>query len=167
MSPKGGESKATASLATNRAARHHYHLLDRFEAGLVLTGPEVKSCREGRVNLKDAYVRVKGGEAFLLNVHVTPYAAAPRQGAEPTRPRKLLLHAREILRLARETRAEGMTIVPTRMYLKNGRIKVEIALAKGRREFDKREAARRREIETEMRRARGAKRSVRPGRAAG
>lgn len=160
MGTKARESKAGRSLATNRTAGHEYHLLDRFEAGLVLTGPEVKSCREGRVNLKDAYVRVKGGEAFLLNAHVSPYAAAAREGAEPTRPRKLLLHAREILRLARETRGEGMTIVPTRMYLKDGRIKVEIALAKGKRAFDKREAARREEVEKEMRRARGAKRGA-------
>ncbi len=160
MNAKGREKKGAASLATNRAARHEYHLLDRFEAGLVLTGAEVKSCRAGRVNLKDAYVRVKGGEAFLFNAHVSPYAAAAREEAEPTRPRKLLLHAREILRLARDSRAEGMTVVPTRMYLKNGRIKIEIALAKGKRAFDKREAARREEVEKEMRRARGAKRGV-------
>ncbi len=158
MTRKEKDPKARAALATNRAASHEFHLLERYEAGIALTGPEVKSCRAGRVNLKDAYVRIHQGEAFLHNAHVSPYAQAARETTDPTRPRKLLLHAQQIRRLARDTNAESMTIVPTRMYLKDGRIKVEIAVAKGKRAYDKREAARRQESEREMRRARGMRR---------
>lgn len=158
MTPKRTEPGAGPTLATNRSARHEFSLLERFEAGVCLTGPEVKSCRAGRVHLQDAYVKIQQGEAFLLNAHVSPYEGARHEEADPTRPRKLLLHAREILRLARESQVRGMTIVPTRMYLKNGRIKVEIALAKGKKTYDKREAARREQMEKDMRREAGARR---------
>jgi SsrA-binding protein len=141
-------------LATNRAAAHEFHLLQRFEAGLVLTGPEVKSARAGRVNLKEAYAKIRQGEVFLLQAHFSPYTHARQEDADPVRPRKLLLHAREIRKLTKETQSTGVTLVPTRLYLKNGRIKIEIALAKGKRSYDKRESMRKREVEREIARAR-------------
>jgi len=140
-------------LATNRSASHEFHLLKRFEAGLVLTGPEVKSARLGRVNLREGYARIRNGEVFLYGVHVSPYSHARSDDYDPVRPRKLLLHAREIRKLEKETKAGGMTLVPTRLYLKQGRIKVEIALAKGKREYDKREKAKRKIQEKEIERA--------------
>jgi len=145
-------------LASHRAAAHEYHLFQRFEAGIVLTGTEVKSAREGRVNLKDAYAAVKDGEMFLCNAHIGPYSPGHRENHEPLRRRKLLLHAAEIRKLARETTTAGHTLVPTRMYLKEGRIKVELALARGKKLHDKRESERRRESEREMARARGSRR---------
>jgi SsrA-binding protein len=145
------------ALATNRAASHEYHLLKRLEAGIVLTGPEVKSARLGRVNLKDAYARIENGELFLVNAHFSPYTHAPADAFEPLRPRKLLVHAGEIRRLAKETTSGGMTLVPTRMYLKSGRIKVEIAVARGKRSYDKRESSKKREMEREMQRAKGSR----------
>ncbi len=144
-------------LATNRAASHEYQLFQRFEAGIVLRGTEVKSARQGKVNLKDAYARVQDDEVLLLNVHISPYTQGNRENHEPMRPRKLLLHAREIRKLGRETTATALTIVPTRMYLKNGRIKVELAVARGKKLFDKRETSRRREVEKEMARAKGSR----------
>lgn len=144
-------------LAMNRSASHEFHLLARFEAGLALTGAEVKSAREGRVNLKESYARIKDGEAFLHNAHFSPYSHAGRSEADPRRVRKLLLHAREIRKLAKETEASGVTLVPTRLYLKDGRIKVEIAVAKGKRSYDKRERARRREMDREIARERGSR----------
>ena len=144
-------------LASNRAAGHEYHLLERYEAGVVLTGTEVKSARAGKVNLKDAYARVERGELFLYNAHISPYEQGNRENHEPLRPRKLLLHAHEIRKLARETVATGLTIVPTRLYLKDGRIKVEVALARGKKLHDKREASREREVRREMDRARGSR----------
>jgi len=141
-------------LATNRSASFEFHLLKRVEAGLVLTGPEVKSARARRVNLKDAYARIKDGEAYLVNAHFSPYGNARPEDCEPRRPRKLLLHAREIRKLARETDSSGVTIVPTKLYLKQGRIKVELALAKGKRQYDKREAKMKRDVERELARAR-------------
>jgi SsrA-binding protein len=148
-----------AVVATNRAASHEYHLLQRFEAGIVLTGTEVKSVRQGQVNLKDAYARVVGGEAILHNAHISPYTQGNRENHEPTQPRKLLLHAREIRKLARETVTTGRTLVATRMYLKNGKIKVELALARGKKLHDKREASRGRELDREAARARGSRSS--------
>ncbi len=142
-------------LATNRAASHEFHLLDRLEAGIALTGTEVKSCRAGKVNLKDAYAKIARGEAVLHNAHISPYLPGSTENPDPVRPRKLLLHAREIRRLAKETEQGGMTIVPTKLYLRNGRIKVEIALARGKKLYDKREAGRRKESEREIARARG------------
>ncbi len=144
-------------LATNRAASHQYQLFQRFEAGVVLRGTEVKSARQGKVNLKDGYARVQNDEVFLLNVHISPYTQGNRENHEPMRPRKLLLHAREIRKLGRETTATALTIVPTRIYLKNGRIKVELAVARGKKLFDKRETSRRREVEKEMARAKGSR----------
>jgi SsrA-binding protein len=142
-------------LATNRSAGHEFHLLERLEAGLVLTGPEVKSCREGKVNLKEAYAKVKDGEAFLHGAHVSPYVQAGPDAPDPVRVRKLLLHAREIRRLQKETEQGGMTLVPTKLYLKDGRIKLEIAIAKGKKTGDKREALKEKESAREIARARG------------
>ncbi len=146
------------NLATNRAASHEFHLLQRIEAGIVLTGTEVKSARAGKVNLKDAFARIdKAGEIFLHNAHFSPYSHGNRQNHEPVRPRKLLLHAREIRKLVKQVEAGGRTLVPLRLYLKNGRVKVELALAQGKKLHDKREASRKREMEQEMERARGAR----------
>ena len=143
-----------AVLAQNRTASHDFHLGERFEAGLVLTGPEVKSCRAGKVNLKEAYAKVKGGEAFLHGAHVSPYLQAGPDAPDPLRVRKLLLHAREIRRLAKESEQGGMTLVPTRLYLKEGRIKLELAIGKGKKAGDKREALKEKESAREMARAR-------------
>jgi len=148
---------ASKTLATNRAASHEYHLLERIEAGIALTGTEVKSARAGKVSLKDAYARVKAGEVFLLNAHISPYAQGNRENHDPVRPRKLLLHAREIRKLDKETTRGGTTLVPTRLYLKKGRIKIELALARGKKLFDKREASRRREMDEEIARAKGSR----------
>ena len=150
--------KEQPPLATNRAASHAYHLLDKFEAGVVLTGTEVKSIRAGRANLKEGYAKIQGGEVFLLGAHVSPYEPGSHENVDPLRPRKLLLNAKEIRKLAKETATTGVTIVPLKLYLKNGRIKLEIALAKGKKSFDKREAIATRDVEREMARARGAKR---------
>ena len=145
-------------LATNRAASHEFHLLQRLEAGIVLTGTEVKSARLGSVNLKDSYAKVnKAGEIFLHNVHISPYEQGNRQNHEPRRPRKLLLHAREIRKLEKATVSSGTTIVATKLYLKKGRIKVEIALAKGKKLYDKRESSRKREMDQEMARAKSSR----------
>jgi len=155
---KSKSRKGDPVLASNRAAGHEFHLLERWEAGIVLLGPEVKSARDGRVNLKDAYARIKDGEVFLFNAHFSPYTHASRENPDPMRPRKLLLHAREIRKLAKELERSGMTLVPTRLYLKDGRIKIEIALARGKKLHDKREALRRRQMDDEARRAMGARR---------
>lgn len=140
-------------LGVNRQASHNYHLLERFEAGLVLTGTEVKSVRGGRLNLRDSYAALKGSEAWLLNCHISPYTHGNIQNHDPLRERKLLLHREEIRRLIGKVRERGFTLVPLRIYLKKGRIKIEIALAKGKREYDKREAIRRREAEMEVKQA--------------
>jgi len=142
------------ALARNRAASHDYFLLEKIEAGIALTGTEVKSVRAGLVNLKEAYARIDRGEAFLHNAHISPYAQGNRENVDPVRTRKLLLHAREIRKLARETQAGGATLVPLRLYLKEGRIKLELALAKGKKAHDKREAKQKQEAEREMARAR-------------
>ena len=142
------------TLAKNRKASHEFELLLRFEAGMALLGPEVKSARAGRVNLKEGYVRIKNGEVFLEGAHFSPYTNA-REPIDPVRSRKLLLHAREIRKLSKETVATGMTIVPTRLYLKNGRIKLEIAIARGKKLYDKRESLKRKSVEREMRRETG------------
>ncbi len=144
-------------LARNRSASHEFVLLERFEAGIVLLGTEVKSARLGKVNLKEAYAKILKGEVFLLKAHISPYEQGNVFNHEPTRPRKLLLHAREIRKLARATEAGGATLVPTQIYLKNGRIKIEIAVAKGKKLHDKREASRRREMDREIARATGSR----------
>jgi SsrA-binding protein len=140
-------------IATNRKAGRDFHLEDRHEAGLVLMGTEIKSIRAGRVNLSDGYVQPRDGELWLVNVHVAPYDPAGRYGHDPLRPRKLLLHRREIERLAARVRERGYTIVPTRLYLKGGRAKVEIALARGKRQYDKRQAIAKRDAQRDIERA--------------
>jgi SsrA-binding protein len=143
----------TKTLSDNRKARHDYHLLDRFEAGLVLQGTEVKAARDGQVQLRDGYAEVAGGEAWLVNVHIGHYSHGNIANHEIGRRRKLLLHRGEIVRLGVKTREKGLTLIPTRVYLKKGRIKCEIALARGKKEHDKREAIRTREREEEARAA--------------
>ena len=139
--------------SVNRAASHNYFLTDKFEAGIMLTGTEVKSIRRGLANLKDAYGLVKDNELFLLNAHIGPYDHGNIFNHEPLRTRKLLVHAEEIRTLIGKTQQKGMTLIPTRLYFKNGRAKVEIALAKGKQNWDKRETERRRTDEKETRAA--------------
>ena len=155
MTPKTAKDALQATIAVNRSASHEFHLLKRFEAGIVLAGAEVKSARAGRVNLREGYARVKNDEVFLCGVHFGPYENAREDDYDPRRPRKLLLHASEIRKLAKETHSGGTTIVPTRMYLKDGRIKVEIALAQGKQQHDKRDALKRRAQQREIDRAGG------------
>jgi SsrA-binding protein len=140
-------------IATNRKAGRDFTLEDRREAGLVLTGTEIKSIRAGRVNLSDGYIQPRDGELWLLNVHIAPYDPAGRYGHEARRPRKLLLHRREIDRLTARVHERGYTIVPVRLYLKEGRAKVEIALARGKRKYDKRQAIAKRTAERDIDRA--------------
>lgn len=140
-------------VATNRKARHEYTFDDAFEAGLVLMGSEIKSIRAGRVSLQEGYVQIENGEAWLVNVHIAPYDPASRQGHEPRRTRKLLLHRRQIDRLFSRAREKGFTIVPTKLYLKDGRAKVEIALARGKKLYDKREALAKRDSKRQVERA--------------
>lgn len=140
-------------VATNRKAYHDYHVEETHEAGIVLTGTEIKSVRVGSVNLKDAYAVVKNGETWLVNVHISPYEPASRQNVDPDRTRKLLLHRYEINRLMGRAQEKGLTVVPLRMYLKNNRAKVEIALVRGKRQYDKREAIAKRETDREIQRA--------------
>lgn len=140
-------------LATNKKAFHEYFILDKFEAGIALLGTEVKSIREGRINLKDAYAQVKKEEAFLLNCHISPYSHGNRENHDPLRTRKLLLHRREIRKLIGKTQEKGLTLVPLRAYLRRGKIKVELGLARGKKLFDKRETERRKEAERESRAA--------------
>lgn len=140
-------------LADNRQARHEYFLLDTYEAGLVLSGTEVKAARLGRIQLRDAYAEVSGDEAWLKNAHISEYSHGNIFNHLPVRERKLLLHRREIEKLQAATREKGLTVIPTKMYLKNGRIKIEIAVGRGKKLHDKREAARSREMEAEARAA--------------
>ena len=138
-------------LAANRAAFHNYHISDKYEAGIALTGTEVKSAMDGRVQLKEAYVSVREGEAWLFNAHISPYSHGNRENHEPMRTRKLLLHKREIEKLEEVSVKQGMTLVPTQVYLKNGRIKVEVGVARGKKLYDKREAEMRRTVDRETR----------------
>jgi SsrA-binding protein len=140
-------------ITDNRKARHDYELLDRFEAGIVLTGTEVKSLREGRATLAQAYADVRDGEAWLQGAEIAVYDQGNRANHEPTRPRKLLLHRREIDRLYGQVREKGLTLVPTRLYFKDGRVKVELALARGKNTYDKRHALADREAKRQMERA--------------
>jgi SsrA-binding protein len=153
MAEKTEREKAQTSIAENRKAFHDFHLLETFEAGLVLLGTEVKAIREGRVNLRDSYARVEGGEVFLYGVHISPYSHRGYADHEPLRRRKLLLHGREIRKLIGKTVVKGMTLVPVRLYFKNGRVKVAVSLAKGKKDYDKRETLKRREVERETRAA--------------
>jgi SsrA-binding protein len=140
-------------VASNRQASRRYHLLEKWECGLVLTGTEVKALRDGKAQIKDGYASVRDSEVWLHNVHIPPYGPASRENHEPERPRKLLLHRREIDRLIGKTREKGLTLVPTRMYFRGGRAKVEIALARGKDVGDKRQAIKEREMKREMERA--------------
>jgi SsrA-binding protein len=152
---KGKKRKAApGDVASNRQASFRYNLLEKFEAGMVLTGTEVKSLREGKAQLKDAYATVRDGEVWLMGVYIPPYGAAARDNHDPERPRKLLLHKSEIEQLMGSTKERGLTLVPTRMYFSGprSRAKVEIALAKGKDLYDKRQAIRTREVTREIQR---------------
>ena len=150
---KTEREKAQTSIAENRKAFHDYHLLETFEAGIVLLGTEVKSIREGRVNLRDSFARVEDGEVFLYNVNISPYSHRGYADHEPLRRRKLLLHRSEIRKLIGKTVEKGLTLVPVRLYFKNGRVKVAVSLAKGKKDYDKRETIKRREADRETRAA--------------
>jgi SsrA-binding protein len=137
----------------NRKARHDYEILETFEAGMVLTGSEVKSLRAGRANLKDSYARIDRGEAFLVNAHISPYAAASHFGHEPERARKLLLHRAEIDKLTGRVQERGLTVIPLKIYFKNGRAKVLLGVGRGKKAYDKRESIKQREMQRETDRA--------------
>jgi len=137
-------------VASNRKASHEYFLLERYEAGMALQGSEIKSIRAGQISLAEAYVQIDGREAWLVDAHVAPYEQAGIYNHEPRRPRKLLLHRSEIRRLWNEVRQKGVTIVPIRVYLKSGRAKIEIAVAKGKRLYDKRQAIAKRDAQREV-----------------
>ncbi|HDM75768.1 MAG TPA: SsrA-binding protein SmpB [Deltaproteobacteria bacterium] len=139
-------------ICQNKKAKHDYFIDDILEAGIVLLGSEVKSLREGRVNLKDSYAKVKDGEVFLYGCHISPYPHASYNNHEPERVRKLLLHKREIKRLIGKTREKGYSLIPLRLYFRGGKVKVELALARGKKKHDKREAIKRREEDRELRR---------------
>jgi SsrA-binding protein len=153
MTEKTEREKAQSSIAENRKAFHDFHLMETFEAGLVLLGTEVKAIREGRVNLRDSFARVEDGEVYLYNVHISPYSHRGYADHEPLRRRKLLLHRDEIRKLIGKTVEKGMTLVPVRLYFKNGRVKVAVSLAKGKKDYDKRETIKRREADRETRAA--------------
>jgi SsrA-binding protein len=140
-------------VATNRKARHDYFILETFEAGIALQGSEIKSIRAGQISLKEAYVRLDGEQAWLVNAHVAPYDPASRENHDPLRDKKLLLHKKEIKNLWDEVRQKGTTIIPIRVYLSSGRAKVEIAVAKGKKKFDKRQDLKQRDAQREIDRA--------------
>ena len=153
MAEKTEREKARSTIAENRKAFHDFHLLETFEAGVVLLGTEVKAIREGRVNLRDSYARVEDGEVFLYNVTISPYSHRGYADHEPLRRRKLLLHRDEIRKLIGKTVEKGMTLVPVRLYFKSGKVKVAVSLAKGKKDYDKRETIKRREADRETRAA--------------
>ena len=153
MAEKSARELAQENIAENRKAFHDYHVLDTWEAGMVLLGTEVKSIREGRVNLRDSYARVEKGEVWLYNVNISSYSHRGYADHEPLRQRKLLMHREEIRKLIGKTTEKGMTLVPVRMYFRKGRVKVAIGLAKGKKDYDKRETIKRREIDRETRSA--------------
>ena len=140
-------------VGTNKTARHEYFITDTYEAGMILRGTEVKSLREGRVNLKDSYAQIKNGELFLVNCHISPYNYGNQFNHDPTRPRKLLLHKREIKRLIGKVAEKGFTLIPLKIYFKDGKAKVELGLAKGKKVHDKREDMKERDARREMERA--------------
>jgi SsrA-binding protein len=143
----------TKLVARNKKARFNYELGDRMEAGMVLTGTEVKSLRLGKANLTDSYARIKDGEAWLYSCHISPYPYAAYDNHDPERPRKLLLHKRELRKLAGKVQEQGLSLIPLAIYFKRGRAKVELALAKGKKLYDKRQAMKKRDQEREMARA--------------
>jgi SsrA-binding protein len=140
-------------IATNKKAFHDYFILEKIEAGIALAGTEVKAIREGRINLKDSYAMIREGEPFLINCHISPYSHGNRENHDPTRSRKLLLHSKEIRKLIGKTQEKGLTLVPLRAYLKRGRVKVELGIAKGKKQYDKRETERQKEADREARTA--------------
>ena len=150
---KTAREAAQKNIAENRKAFHDYHIIETFEAGLVLVGTEVKAIREGSANLRDSFARLEDGEVWLYNAHINPYSHRGYADHEPTRRRKLLLHRQEIRKLIGKTVEKGMTLVPTRMYFQNGHVKVALALAKGKQAHDKRESIKRREVDRETRAA--------------
>ena len=159
MAEKSARELAQENIAENRKAFHDYHVLDTWEAGMVLLGTEVKSIREGRVNLRDSYARVEKGEVWLYNVNISSYSHRGYADHEPLRQRKLLMHRDEIRKLIGKTTEKGMTLVPLRMYFSKGRVKVAIGLAKGKKDYDKRETIKNRETDRETRAAiKGARR---------
>ena len=153
MARKAERDQAQRFIAENRKARHDYHVLETMEAGIALLGTEVKAVREGRVNLRDSYARVQDGEVWLMGLHISPYSHRGYAEHNDTRQRKLLLHRDEIRKLVGRTAEKGLTLVPLNVYFKNGRLKVSLAVAKGKQLHDKRETLRRREIERETRAA--------------
>jgi SsrA-binding protein len=155
MSPQPDGEKTVAS---NRRARHDYEILERFEAGIVLTGSEVKSLRQGRASVGEAYARVERGELWLENMHIPPYEQGEKRGYDPLRARKLLLHRREIERLIGKQKEQGLALVPMRVYFSHGIAKVELGLGRGKREYEKRQATLKRQHDREMERAMGRRR---------
>jgi SsrA-binding protein len=151
MARRAESGEGETLIADNRKALFDYHILETFEAGIVLSGTEVKGIREGKANLRDAYARVEGGEVWLYNVHINPYTHRGYADHDPKRRRKLLLHRAEIRKLIGRTVERGLTLVPTRMYFKNGRVKVMVGLARGKQLHDKRETIKRREVDRETR----------------
>lgn len=147
------------TICINRKARFDYNIEEKYETGIVLTGGEVKSLREGRANLKDSYGRIDKGQLFLLNAHISDYKPAHYFNGDPTRTRKLLMHKKEILRLMGKVQEQGLTLIPLRLYFKNSRAKVELALARGKKVYDKRETIREREVQRDI--ARGMQRNLR------
>ena len=158
MSPRTEGTPDEKTVASNRKARHNYEILERFEAGLVLTGSEVKSLREGRSSLAEAYARVSGGEAWLEDMHIPPYEQGEKRGYDPLRPRKLLLHRKEIDRLIGKQKEQSLALVPLRVYFVHGIAKVELGLGRGKREYEKRQSTLKRQAEREMERAAGRRR---------
>jgi SsrA-binding protein len=151
--PRDPVASGERDAAYNRSASHNYFLLEKFEAGVSLRGTEVKSIREGKANLRDAYGLIKDGEAFLLNVHIGPYSHGNISNHDETRTRKLLLHREELRKLLSKTQIKGHTLIPTRLYFRHGRVKCELAVAKGKQDWDKRETEKRREADRESRAA--------------
>jgi SsrA-binding protein len=153
VAEKDEREKAQRIIADNRKARHDYHILETYEAGVALLGTEVKAIREGRVNLRDSYARTDGGEVWMMNVHISPYSHRGYAEHTETRQRKLLMHRHEIRKLIGRTAEKGLTLVPLQMYFKKGRVKVLVGLARGKQAHDKRETIRRREVDRETRTA--------------
>ncbi len=154
MAKKQTVSEPQKVVATNRKARHTYHIIETHQAGIALTGTEVKSLREGRANLQDSYAGIERGELYLMDCHISPYSHGNYANHEPRRPRKLLMHKREIARLFGKVQAKGFTLIPLKIYFVRGKAKVDIALARGKKLYDKREDIKRRDLDREMRQER-------------